>query len=126
MFKKNLLLLSLLMPLTSFAADIALPTCGMGYQNTELLCAAKQGNIDNARYAINTLGLDVNMKHPLNRFRPIHYAASSCHLKMISFLLRKGAEVNYMTRFGNYPLDYAEKSCGRNSKEVACLRNIDI
>eukprot|EP00035_Acanthoeca_spectabilis_P037962 m.48876 g.48876 ORF g.48876 m.48876 type:complete len:129 (+) comp8933_c0_seq2:6186-6572(+) len=57
------------------------------------------GDLEAAKAAIETKGLDVNGELTTGR-RPIHYAADSGHTAVVEYLISKGADVNLEDKHG--------------------------
>ncbi len=93
----------------------------VGGMNKALFRAAYNGNVDDAKYAIEH-GADVNGKGG-NGWTAMHKACAMGHLKMIALLLDKGADVNLANKYGETPAVYcAGYSIGTGVADVKCVK----
>ena len=90
-------------------------------RNKALFEAAHNGDIDGAKYAIER-GADINGKGR-NGWTAMHKACSMGQLKMITFLLKNGANINLENKFGETPAIYcASYSIGVGVADVKCVK----
>lgn len=68
----------------------------------QLCKSAKQGNLAAAQQLLND-GADPNYRK-VNRYAPLHYAASKRHIDMLALLVDYGANINAQTNNGWTPL----------------------
>ena len=92
-----------------------------GGMNKALFRAAYNGHVDDAKYAIEN-GADVNGKGR-NGWTAMHKACAMGHLKIITLLLNKGADVNLANKYGETPAIYcAGYSIGTGVADVKCVK----
>lgn len=85
-------------------------------QNYSLIWAACQGDLDEIKRLI-AHGVDVN-KGDYDKRTAMHLASTEGHIKVVEYLLNKGAKGNNLDRFGNTPLNDAKTN---KHKEIAKL-----
>lgn len=71
----------------------------------ELIWAASAGDLSEIKRAV-ALGVDIN-KSDYDKRTALHLAAAEGHEDIVKYLIRKGADINAIDRWGKKPLDDA-------------------
>ncbi|BAO99893.1 ankyrin repeat domain-containing protein [Wolbachia endosymbiont of Cimex lectularius] len=86
----------------------------MSVSDTELLDAARNGNIEKVKYLINE-GADVDTRDQ-DYSTPLHLAAYNSHTDTVEALLNaEGINVNAKDNNGLIPLHFAIRTCLKSS-----------
>jgi len=82
-----------------------------------LAAAAATGNLEDLSLLVDYAGADVNARDSVLR-TALHVAAAEGQVAAVEFLIKNGADVNAVDRYGNTPLMEAKRGRGRGSRAV--------
>ena len=116
--------------LQSLPADKAVEICKaeVPRKGTSLHSAVKQAHLHIIKFLIETVGLDVNLKHVeghvVSGQTPLHEACAAGLPDIVEYLITKGANVNAREQDGQSPLHSSTQ--GRNVQVVKLLLALPI
>ena len=76
-------------------------------EKTKIFTVAQIGDIDKMKEMLDS-GMDVNTRHPNDACGPLIFAITGGQIKMVQFLIERGAYVNDKTKEGKSALFWAK------------------